>query len=246
MRIALYVTCLVDLMRPAVAFASLCLLESAGCEVVVPDTQTCCGQPAWSTGNRPEARLLAQKAVAELAGFDYVVIPAGSCAEHLRHAYPQLLADDPSWAEPAAELARRTVELSTFLVDILNLKQVPGRFDGTVTYHDACKGLRGLGVKTAPRSLLACVPGLVVEEMAECEECCGFGGAFSVNFGAISTHIVDRKCDAIVATQADAVVAGDLGCLLNIEGRLRRRGDERTRVLHLAEILAGPAEGEDA
>ncbi|HRF30413.1 MAG: (Fe-S)-binding protein [Azonexus sp.] len=239
MRVALYVTCLVDLMRPSVAFASLRLLEAAGCEVIVPEGQTCCGQPAWSAGERALAADLARKAIGELEGYDYVVIPSGSCADQIRNVYPQLLADDPAWGLRARTLADRAYELTSFLVDVLKLSAVPNQFDGSVTYHDSCKGLRGLAIKRQPRDLLARVPGLSLKEMSECEECCGFGGAFSVKFGEVSTKIVDRKCDAIAAAGADAVVGGDLGCLMNIEGRLRRRGDETTRVLHIAEVLAG-------
>ena len=239
MRVALYVTCLVDLMRPSVAFASLRLLEAAGCEVIVPEGQTCCGQPAWSAGERALAVDLAKKAIAELEGYDHVVIPSGSCADQLRNVYPQLFADDPVWGPRARVLAERAYELTSFLVDVLKVSAVPNQFDGSVTYHDSCKGLRGLGIKRQPRDLLQRVKGLSLKEMSECEECCGFGGAFSVKFGDVSTKIVDRKCDSIAAAGADAVVGGDLGCLMNIEGRLRRRGDETTRVLHIAEVLAG-------
>lgn len=239
MRLALYVTCLVDLMRPSVGFATLRLLEEAGCEVIVPPGQTCCGQPAWSAGDRPAARQLAQKAVAELEGYDYVVIPSGSCADQVRNVYPQLLADDPAWAGRAAAVAERTRELSDFLASVLKVEAVPGEFSGSVTYHDSCKGLRALAIKEQPRRLLAKVRGLSLQEMEGCEECCGFGGAFSVKFSEVSTAIVDRKCQSIAAVGADAVVGGDLGCLLNIEGRLRRRGDETTQVLHIAEVLAG-------
>ena len=242
MRLALYVTCLVDLMRPAIGFASLRLLENAGCEVVVPAGQTCCGQPAWSAGNRGLASDLAKKAIVELEGYDYVVIPSGSCADQLRNVYPQLLADDPGWAARAQAVAGRSYELSCFLSKVLALENVPGEFAGSVTYHDSCKGLRGLDIKAQPRALLGKVRGLALAEMKDCEECCGFGGAFAVRFGDVSTAIVDRKCEAIAAAGADAVVGGDLGCLLNIEGRLRRRGDTRTQVLHLAEVLAGPAQ----
>ena len=241
MRLALYVTCLVDLMRPAIGFASLRLLEEAGCEVVVPPGQTCCGQPAWSAGNRPLARDLAKKAIAELEGYDYVVIPSGSCSDQIRNAYPQLLADDPAWAARAQAVAAHSYELSSFLSEVLASEAVPGEFAGRVTYHDSCKGLRGLGIKAQPRALLGKVRGLMLTEMQDCEECCGFGGAFAMRFGDVSTAIVDRKCESIAAAGADAVVGGDLGCLLNIEGRLRRRGDTRTQVLHLAEVLAGPA-----
>jgi L-lactate dehydrogenase complex protein LldE len=239
MRVALYVTCLVDLMRPSVGFASLRLLEAAGCEVIVPEGQTCCGQPAWSSGNRPLAIDLAKKAIGELEGYDYVVIPSGSCAEHVRNVYPQILADDPEWGARASALAPRCYELTSFLADVVKLAEMPAEFAGSVTYHDSCKGLRGLGIKRQPRELLLKVRGLRLQEMRECEECCGFGGAFSVKYGEVSTRIVDRKCDAIASAGADAVVGGDLGCLMNIEGRLRRRGDETTRVLHVAEVLAG-------
>jgi len=240
MRLALYVTCLVDLMRPAVGFAALRLLEATGAEVVVPAGQTCCGQPAWTAGNRGLAAELARKAVAELEGYDRVVIPSGSCADQVRNVYPQLLADDPAWAARAVAVAANTRELAQFLADEAGLTEMPGEFAGTVTYHDSCKGLRNLGIQRQPRQLLARVRGLSLEEMADCEECCGFGGAFAVRFGETSTAIVDRKCEAVAAAGADAVVGGDLGCLLNIEGRLRRRGDTTTRVLHLAEVLAGP------
>ncbi len=242
MRLALYVTCLVDLMRPSVGFASLRLLAAAGCEVIVPEGQTCCGQPAWSAGDRAPAAALARKAIAELEGYDYVVIPSGSCADHVRNVYPELLADDVPWAARARALAERTRELSEFLVDVLHFAAPPAEFAGTVTYHDSCKGLRGLGIKRQPRELLLKVRGLSLQEMPDCEECCGFGGAFSVRFGDVSTEIVDRKCASVATVEADAVVGGDLGCLLNIEGRLRRRGDTRTRVLHIAEVLAGGSE----
>ncbi|AXS79118.1 (Fe-S)-binding protein [Dechloromonas sp. HYN0024] len=239
MRLALYVTCLVDLMRPSVGFATLRLLEASGAEVIVPEGQTCCGQPAWSAGNRPLATDLAKKAIAELEGYDYVVIPSGSCTDQVRNVYPQLLAGDPAWEARARLLAERTYELTTFLAEVIKTDVVPGEFHGTVTYHDSCKGLRGLGIKQQPRQLLLKVRGLSVKEMPDCEECCGFGGAFSVKFADISTQIVDRKCASIADAGADAVLGGDLGCLINIEGRLRRRGDEVTRVLHIAEVLAG-------
>lgn len=154
----------------------------------------------------------------------------------------QLFADDADWGPRATALAARTFELTEFLARFAPETPLPNAVGGQVTYHDSCKGLRGLGIKQQPRALLFRVKGLQLTEMADCEECCGFGGAFSVNFGDVSTRIVDRKCESIAAVGADAVVGGDLGCLLNIEGRLRRRGDERTRVLHIAEVLAGGGE----
>jgi len=242
MRIALYVTCLVDLMRPAVGFAALRLLEATGNDIVVPPGQTCCGQPAWSAGNRPLAVELAKKAIADLENYDLVVVPSGSCAEQIKSVYPKLFSDDGDWAPRALALAARTEELSVFLAGLGEAFQPPGEFVGSVTYHDSCKGLRGLGIKAQPRALLGRVRGLSLQEMAECEECCGFGGAFAENYADVSARIVDRKCESIAAAGADAVLGGDLGCLLNIEGRLRRRGDEVTRVLHIAEVLAGEAE----
>lgn len=241
-RVALLVTCLVDLMRPSVGFAALKLLESAGCTVTVPERQTCCGQPAWSAGDRAGAVALAKKNIADLEGFDYVVIPSASCADHVCHAYPELLAEEPEWVLRAQRLAARTYELTCFLADVLKLDKVPGNFTGSVTYHDSCKGLRKLGIKRQPRALLAKLPGVTLKEMEGSEECCGFGGAFSARFGEISTVIVERKCLSIAANGAEVVAGGDLGCLLNIEGRLRRRGDVRTRVLHIAEILVGESE----
>jgi L-lactate dehydrogenase complex protein LldE len=239
MRVGLFVTCLVDLMRPRIGFAALRLLEAAGCEVVVPSAQTCCGQPGYNGGDRAGARKLAQKLIAEFEGCEYVVAPSGSCAGMIRAHYPELFSDAPQWQERVRVLAAKTYELTDFLVRVAKLRDVPGRYDGEVTYHDSCSGLRELGIKTQPRALLAKVPGLTLTEMDEAEACCGFGGTFAVNFGAISTRIVDVKCDRIAASKARAVVLGDLGCMLNIEGRLRRRGDTATQVLHVAEVLTG-------
>ena len=239
MRVGLFVTCLVDLMRPRIGFAALRLLEAAGCEVVVPRTQTCCGQPAYNSGDRASARALAAKVLDEFEGFEHVVAPSGSCGGMIRTHYPELFRDAPAELARVRKLCERTRELTDFLVNVAGLKSVPGSFDGSVTYHDSCSGLRELGVKSQPRALLAGVKGLRLTEMDEAETCCGFGGTFAVKFGAISTHIAERKCANIAASGADAVVLGDLGCMLNIEGRLRRRGDLKTRVLHVAEVLAG-------
>jgi L-lactate dehydrogenase complex protein LldE len=242
MRIGLFVTCLVDLMRPRIGFAAIRLLEAAGCEVVVPPTQTCCGQPGYNSGDRATAMALARKVLDEFEGLDYVVAPSGSCAGMIRTHYPELFHDAPDELERVRNLCGRTYELTDFLVNVMKLDRVPGSFKGTVTYHDSCSGLRELGVKAQPRALLAKVPGLKLTEMEEAETCCGFGGAFAVKFGEISAHIAERKCANIAACGADTVVLGDLGCMLNIEGRLRRRGDMTTKVLHIAEVLAGKIE----
>jgi len=239
MRVGLFVTCLVDLMRPSIGFASIRLLEAGGAEVYVPPHQTCCGQPGYNSGDRAGARALAAKVVAEFEGCDYLVAPSGSCSGMIKTHYADLCRDDPALLQRATALAEKTYELTSFLSDVLELDAVPGSFPATITYHDSCAGLREMGVKGQPRKLLARVPGLELTEMAECETCCGFGGTFAVKYGEISTRMADNKCQHIAASGAGAVVLGDLGCMLNIEGRLRRRGDTKTRVLHVAEVLAG-------
>jgi L-lactate dehydrogenase complex protein LldE len=237
MRVGLFVTCLVDLMRPRIGFAALELLESAGCEVVVPDTQTCCGQPGYNSGDRATALALACKVVAEFEACEYVVAPSGSCAGMIRTHYPDLFRDAPEEFARAQRFCAKTYELTDFLVNVAKLARVPGRYNGIATYHDSCAGLRELKIKTQPRELLAKVRGLTLIEMKEPEQCCGFGGTFSIKFGEVSSHIAERKCADIQAAAADAVVLGDLGCMLNIEGRMRRRGDMTTQVLHVAEVL---------
>jgi L-lactate dehydrogenase complex protein LldE len=237
MRVGLFVTCLVDLVRPRIGFAALELLEAAGCEVVVPRSQTCCGQPGWNSGDRPAARALAEKVIAEFEGFEFVVAPSGSCAGMIRTHYPALFAGEGAWRSRAEVLAAKTYELTEFLVGVARLERVPGRFSGTVAYHDSCSGLRELGVKAQPRALLDKVADLKLAEMKDSEVCCGFGGTFSIKFGAVSAAMAQTKCDRIRESGADAVVLGDLGCMLNIEGRLRRTGDATTRVLHVAEVL---------
>ncbi|HYT85883.1 MAG TPA: (Fe-S)-binding protein [Burkholderiales bacterium] len=239
MKVGLFVTCLVDLMRPSIGFAALKLLEAANYEVVVPKTQTCCGQPGWNSGDRKSARALARKLIAEFEGCRYVVAPSGSCAGMIRTHFPEVFRDEPFMLARAERLGERTYELTEFLVKVAKRAIVPGSFEGAVTYHDSCSGLRELGVKAQPRRLLAKVAGLKLVEMEECETCCGFGGTFSIKYGEISSAMAENKCAHIQASGARAVVLGDLGCMLNIEGRLRRRGDAKTRVLHVAEVLAG-------
>jgi L-lactate dehydrogenase complex protein LldE len=215
------------------------LLENAGCEVVVPAAQTCCGQPGYNSGDRKSALALARKVLAEFEACDYVVAPSGSCAGMIRAHYPDLFADQPAELERVVRFCAKTFELTDFLLNVAKLDRLDARFDGTVTYHDSCSGLREMGVKAQPRALLAKVAGLTLVEMNEPETCCGFGGTFALKFGDISTRIADNKCENALATGADAIVLGDLGCMLNIEGRLRRKGDNKTQVLHVAEVLAG-------
>jgi L-lactate dehydrogenase complex protein LldE len=238
-RVGLFVTCLVDMMRPRIGFAALKLLEGAGYEVMVPASQTCCGQPGWNSGERASARALAEKLIAEFESCDYLVAPSGSCTGMIKTHYPALFAGEGAWLERVEALAAKSWELTDFLLNVAGLEQPPGRFEGRITYHDSCAGLRELGVKQQPRKLLAKMPGVALEEMKDSEVCCGFGGTFSIKFGEISAAMAETKCSHIAASGAGTVVLGDLGCMLNIEGRLRRRGDETTRVLHVAELLAG-------
>jgi len=249
MRVGLFVTCLADLMRPSVAFAAVKLLEDAGCTVEVPAGQTCCGQPALNSGDSTDARAIAKRVIDAFDGFDYVVGPSGSCMGTLRHDYPALFADEHSWRARAEHLAQRSHELLSFLVDVMKIDRVDARYEGKVTYHDSCAGLREMGVRNQPRKLLASVQGLDLVEMRGTEECCGFGGTFCVKYPEISTKMVDDKIAHIEASGASTVLGGDLGCLLNIAGRIKRRG-LRVRVIHTAELLAGmgarPSIGEAA
>ena len=240
MRVGFFVTCLIDLMRPEIGFSAIKLIERAGFEVFVPPAQTCCGQPAYNSGDRRIARDLAEKTLREFEQFDYVVVPSGSCGGMIRVHYGDLFANDPELMGRFSRLRPKVFELTDFLATVAKIELTPGEFSGPVTYHDSCSGLRELGVKQQPRALLA-QAGVAVTEMKDCEHCCGFGGTFALKFGDISTAIADEKCANIQASGANAVVLGDLGCMLNIEGRLRRTGDTTTRVLHIAQVLAGDA-----
>jgi L-lactate dehydrogenase complex protein LldE len=236
-RVGFFVTCLVDLVRPRIGFAAIKLLENAGCEVVFPATQTCCGQPGYNSGDVKSGRELALKFLEEFQGCDYIVAPSGSCSGMIRVHYPIIFKDEPQLLRQLTALTDKTYELTDFLVNIAKVKALPKSFVGPVTYHDSCSGLRELGIKQQPRALLkSCA--IEVKEMIDAEVCCGFGGTFSVKLGDISTRMAENKCANIHATGANALVGGDLGCLLSIEGRLRRNGDHTTKVLHIAEVLA--------
>jgi L-lactate dehydrogenase complex protein LldE len=236
-RVGLFVTCLVDLFRPTVAFAAVKLLEDAGCSVFVP-SQTCCGQPAFNSGDRQTAKEIAQQVIGAFAGCDYVVVPSGSCGGMIVKHFPELFADDPNLLQAANAMAARTYELVSFLTDVIAIGQVQARFPGTVTYHDSCSGLRELGVRAQPRKLLASVDGLTLVEMKDSDVCCGFGGTFAMKYGEISNAIVQQKTDNVCASGAPTLLAGDLGCLMNIAGKLSRDG-HRIAVRHIAEVLAG-------
>jgi L-lactate dehydrogenase complex protein LldE len=240
-RVGLLVTCLVDLMRPAVGFAAVKLLEDAGCTVEVP-RHSCCGQPAFNSGDRATARELAEQAIATFERYDYVVVPSGSCGGQVRVHYPELFHGDPNWHPRAQAFAAKTYELISFLIDVLGITKVAARYTGTATYHDSCSSLRELGVRAQPRRLLASVEGLTLTELPDADVCCGFGGTFCVKYPDISNAIVTKKAEAVAATGADTLLAGDLGCLMNIAGKLQRTG-RRIHVRHVAEVLAGMAEG---
>jgi len=235
--VGLLVTCLVDLFRPSVGFAAVKLLEDAGCTVVVPD-QTCCGQPAWNSGDRAHAADLARLMIQAFDGCDYVVAPSGSCAGMVRLHYPEVFKDDREWGPRADHLARRTHELVSFLTDVMGVSAVRAAYPQTVTYHDSCSGLRELGVKHQPRALLATVEGLTLKELPEAEVCCGFGGTFCVKYPEISGKMVSDKAANVAGTGADTLLAGDMGCLMNMAGRLQRLGSG-VQVRHVAEVLAG-------
>lgn len=238
LRVALFVTCLVDLYRPTVGFAAIKLLEEAGCQVEVPEAQTCCGQPAYNTGDRQTARDLARNVIDTFLPYDYVVVPSGSCGGMVGHHYAGLFEDDPQYRGKAERLGAKTHELVSFLSDVLGVEGVKARYDGVVTYHDSCSGLRELGVKAQPRKLLGSVEGLVLQELPDAEVCCGFGGTFCVKYPDISTRMVSDKVANIRATGAETLLAGDMGCLLNMAGRLQREGAP-VKVRHVAEVLAG-------
>lgn len=241
-RVALFVTCLVDAIRPRVGFAAIRLLEEAGCTVEVPRAQTCCGQPAWNSGDSGHAAALARQAIAAFEPYDHVVLPSGSCAGMIRRHYPEALAGDPAWAKRAQRLAERTHEITSFLVDVMGWRPKGRTLHATATYHDSCAGLRELGVLAQPRKLLASVDGLEMRKLDGNEVCCGFGGTFCVKYPAISNAIVEEKAEAIERTGADLLLAGDLGCLMNMAGKLNRRGS-RVRAFHTIEVLAGLADG---
>jgi L-lactate dehydrogenase complex protein LldE len=236
--VGLFVTCLVDIVRPSIGFAAVTLIEQAGCTVDAPNTQTCCGQPAYNSGDKANAAALARQTIAAFDGFDYIVAPSGSCAGMLKAHYPRLLADDPVWAPRANTFAAKVHELIAFLVDVRGMTSVAATLDARVTYHDSCSGLRELGIKSQPRKLLASVKGLRLVEMEDSEVCCGFGGTFSIKYPDVSNAIVQKKTDYVAAAAPDMLLAGDLGCLMNMAGKIKRQGG-RIAVRHVAEVLAG-------
>ncbi len=247
--VGLFVTCLVDLFRPGIGFAAVKLLEDAGCTVSVPETQTCCGQPAYNSGDRADTKAIARAVVEAFEPFDHVVAPGGSCAAMIRKHYPGLFQDEPDFLPRARAVADKTHELISFLTDVLGVDSVSASFEGSATYHDSCSGLRELGVQHQPRALLKGVAGLELKEMADSDVCCGFGGTFCVKYPDVSNAIVEKKTGRIAETGAETLLAGDLGCLMNMAGKMSREG-RPIRARHVAEVLAGmtdvPAIGEAA
>jgi L-lactate dehydrogenase complex protein LldE len=235
-RVGLFVTCLADMFRPEVAFASVKLLELAGFDVEVPRRQTCCGQPAFNSGDREDSAAIARQTIEAFDGFEYVVGPSGSCIGMLHH-YPELFADNDPWHQRAVQLKARAFEITSFLSEHLDPQRLSGSFSGKVTYHDSCSGLRELGIKRQPRELLSNMPGVQLCEMEEAETCCGFGGTFCVKYPDISNRMVSNKSDNIRATGAELLLGGDLGCLLNMAGKLKRDGVS-VEARHVVEVLA--------
>jgi len=240
-QVALFVTCLSDLLRPSVAFNAIALLEKAGCQVEVPQQQTCCGQPGYNSGDRNAARALARQTIEQFDGYDYVVVPSGSCAGMIVRHYPKLFTDQ--WRERAVELAARTFELTTFLHEVAPLPEHHrAATDRRICYHDSCAGLRELGIRQQPRELLATHCDTRVTELTHRDECCGFGGTFCVKMPEMSARMADEKLKDANQSGADTLVGGDLGCLLNLSGRARRMGIE-LEFRHVAEVLNGDLEG---
>lgn len=236
MRVSLFITCLVDQLWPEVGISTVEVLRRAGCEVVFDERQTCCGQPAFNTGYRSEASRLAKRFIEIFEDADAIVSPSGSCTAMVHH-FDELFAEDENWRKRAQALAKRSYELSAFLIKVLGVDDVGASFRGRVTWHDACHGLRDLNVHSEPRRLIQQVRGAEFVELSNADACCGFGGTFSVKYPEISVAILDSKIAAIERAGVRAVVSGDASCLMQIGGRLSRQKSV-VQVLHLAELLA--------
>jgi L-lactate dehydrogenase complex protein LldE len=232
------ITCLGDVFFPEVGVAVVKLLRRLGVTVEFPEGQTCCGMPLYNSGYHDDAAAVAARTVDVFAGAEHVVVPSGSCAWMVKAEYPGLLAHDSRRQKDAQELAARTREFSQFLVEVMGIERVASSFQGKVTYHDSCHLLRGLAESRSPRTLLRSLPGVELVELPGADECCGFGGSFSVRLPEVSSAILGKKLDNVERTGADCVVACDAGCLMQMGGGLSRRGS-RVRALHLAQVLAG-------
>lgn len=235
MKVSLFATCLVDLFQNNVGKATVELLEKLGCKIDFPESQVCCGQPSYNSGFVNESKEAMKRMIETFADADYVVSPSGSCA-YMFHEYPHIFKNDPIWEQRARALAEKTFELTQFIVDVLKVEDVGARFEGCVTYHTSCHMTRLLGVKKAPLILLNNVKGLSITELPYKEQCCGFGGTFSVKMAQISEQMVDEKVRHIEEAEADYLIGADAGCLINIGGRMERKG-KLIKVLHIAEVL---------
>jgi len=236
-RVSLFVTCMVDQLFPKVGMAMADVLERLGYAVDFPEEQTCCGQPAYNSGYRAEARTVARHFLRTFEASETIVVPSGSCTAMVTHHFQDLFQKEPETLALVRAMEKKVHEFATFLTDVAGVEDVGARMDGVATFHDGCHGLRELGIRSAPRRLLACVKGLKLREMAPAEECCGFGGTFAVKFAELSGAMARTKIDAIVATGADTVVSLDPSCLMQIQGALSRAG-LNVRTMHLAEVLA--------
>jgi len=235
--VQLFVTCIVDTLYPETGEAVVRVLERAGAQVGFPSGQTCCGQPAFNAGLRPLARQMAEHTIQVLeAAPGPVILPSGSCSAMVRHGYPELFGDDPDWLPRAKALAGRTYEFTEFLVDVLGVTDLGSCFPGSLTYHSSCHLLRDLGVKDQPRLLLGSVREAQIVDLPHAEECCGFGGLFSIEHPEISAAMAARKVENIQASGASLVVSCDAGCIANMNGSLHRQGCSQ-RAIHIAEVL---------
>ena len=241
-KVTLFIQCLIDSMYPDVAHAMVRVLDRIGVPLDCPTDQTCCGQPAFNAGYRNEARIAARRFIEIFEPAEAIVCPSGSCVSMVRHHYADLFDGDAVWRRRAARVASKTYEFSEYLVDVLGVSDAGGDFRGRVTYHASCHLLRSLGIREQPRHLIRGIARADFVEMKASDRCCGFGGSFSVKYPDISTAMVDEKVDHILASGADSVVGCDMGCLMNIKGRLSRRGSS-VKVMHIASLLAGDAHG---
>jgi L-lactate dehydrogenase complex protein LldE len=235
MKVSLFATCLVDMFQSSVGKATVELLERLGCEIDFPESQTCCGQPSYNSGYVQDTKEAMKRMIDTFIDKEYVVSPSGSCAYMLKE-YQHIFAGDPVWEPKAKKLAKKTYELTQFIVDVLKVEDVGARFEANVTYHTSCHMTRLLGVVQAPMTLLKNVKGLKFTELPGKEQCCGFGGTFSVKMSQISEQMVDEKVRHVEETGAEYLIGADAGCLMNIGGRMERQG-KKVKVLHIAEVL---------
>lgn len=237
MKVSLFITCLSDIFFPEVGKHAVQILERNGVEVDFPEGQTCCGQPAYNSGYEKDAKQAAKQMIQAFSHSDYIVTPSGSCASMVRHYYKEMFKDEEEWYAQADNLSKKTYEFTEFLVGVLGVTDVGAELHAVAAYHQSCHMSRGLGIKNEPIQLLSQVEGLEVKELPYCQDCCGFGGTFAAKMSDISEKMVDEKIKHIESTGAQVLIGADMGCLMNIGGRLRRQGKE-IEVMHISEVLA--------